>query len=390
MKNTNIGILLNSNQSWGGSFQYDLSVLKALHFLKQQLPNTSVDCHFNDIFWSNYIPKSFNQIFYKRNIFLRILFFIAKKFLIKTKLIFFFGKLSPNTSHIDFNNYDFFVFPSQNIEAVFINNIKTKIVAPIHDLMHIYEKSFAEYSFSQITYRNFLYKNYLSKASIILVDSQIGKLHCENNFSDIKAKLSIHPFAYPAYLIEKKEIDIKKKYNLIDEYFLYPAQYWEHKNHKNLIIAFKKFVKFHKNTMLILIGKKKYQYKKILKLIKDLDIFNSVIIIDYVADDEMYSFYNKSLGLIYPSFCGPTNIPPLEAVYCNCPVAVSDVYGMKNQLKTYSYYFNPNSTKEILNSMLYLKRNYKEIKKRNVKKFINKYSQESFNKYFYENLKVIL
>ena len=42
-----------------------------------------------------------------------------------------------------------------------------------------------------------------------------------------------------------------------------------------------------------------------------------------------------------PTFYGPTNIPPIEAATLNCPVLVSDIYGMKDQMEDYAIYFNP-------------------------------------------------
>ena len=48
-----------------------------------------------------------------------------------------------------------------------------------------------------------------------------------------------------------------------------------------------------------------------------------------------------------PSFGGPTNIPPLEAIFSSCAVGVSRIYGMPEQLKNASLYFDPNSVNEI-------------------------------------------
>ena len=48
-----------------------------------------------------------------------------------------------------------------------------------------------------------------------------------------------------------------------------------------------------------------------------------------------------------PSYFGPTNIPPLEAMALGCPVAVSDKYAMPEQVGDAGLLFNPNSPKEI-------------------------------------------
>jgi glycosyltransferase involved in cell wall biosynthesis len=48
-----------------------------------------------------------------------------------------------------------------------------------------------------------------------------------------------------------------------------------------------------------------------------------------------------------PTFFGPTNIPPLEALSFGCPVAVSRIYAMPEQLGDAALYFDPNSVQEM-------------------------------------------
>ena len=50
-----------------------------------------------------------------------------------------------------------------------------------------------------------------------------------------------------------------------------------------------------------------------------------------------------------PTFYGPTNIPPLEAMALGCPVAVSNIYAMPDQIGKAGLVFNPNSINDIVN-----------------------------------------
>ena len=55
--------------------------------------------------------------------------------------------------------------------------------------------------------------------------------------------------------------------------------------------------------------------------------------------------------MMMPTFFGPTNIPPLEAFACGCPTAVSNIYGMPEQVGEAAILFNPLSVDEIANAM---------------------------------------
>ena len=53
--------------------------------------------------------------------------------------------------------------------------------------------------------------------------------------------------------------------------------------------------------------------------------------------------------LVYASFCGPENLPPLEAFALGCPVAAAEVPGSKEQLKSAAVFFNPADSEDIAN-----------------------------------------
>ena len=60
-----------------------------------------------------------------------------------------------------------------------------------------------------------------------------------------------------------------------------------------------------------------------------------------------------------PTYCGPTNIPPLEAFKMSCPVLISKVYGMPEQLGEAAIYFDPSSPEDMANKIRLLLNNPK-------------------------------
>ena len=108
---------------------------------------------------------------------------------------------------------------------------------------------------------------------------------------------------------------------------------------------------------------------------------NNIIILGYVPDSEISELYQRARALIMPTFFGPTNIPPLEAIAVGCPVAVSDIYGMREQLGNAAIYFNPTSITEIMNTMKLLWLDDSVCKKLSQRGLVqaSKWNQTGFN-----------
>jgi glycosyltransferase involved in cell wall biosynthesis len=65
----------------------------------------------------------------------------------------------------------------------------------------------------------------------------------------------------------------------------------------------------------------------------------------------MINLYDNCLALIYASYCGPENLPPLEAFARNKPVICSEYEGAREQLRKLPIFFNPNNAVAISNAI---------------------------------------
>lgn len=373
-----LGILLSSPSEIGGIYQYSLSMIEALKFFEKK-KIYKVNYFYTNKLWEKHIPSSAQKIFIKNSLF--------KKFL-KKIINFFFGSIFSNTVLKNFLNEevqvlnqsdtDLLIFPSQNMTCY---QVDKKNFTSIHDLMFKFYPKISDFSKKIIFERNMHYKNIVKKASGILVDSKIGKNHIKKFYKSKSNKIFILPFIVPSYLKKSKNYNIKKKYNIHKDYILYPAQFWEHKNHIRLIKAFEKILKKDENIVLVLCGSKKNFFYQIENYIKQKKLINNVLYIGRVDDEYMYSLYKNSKLVVYPSLFGPTNIPPLEAIFCKVPVVCSGIFGMKDQLKTASLYFNPLNVNDIYKKIDFVLRN-KTVRKKLIsegKKIIKENNQKKFN-----------
>jgi glycosyltransferase involved in cell wall biosynthesis len=67
-----------------------------------------------------------------------------------------------------------------------------------------------------------------------------------------------------------------------------------------------------------------------------------VITAGRVNDEELASLYGNACALIFPSLYEGFGIPPLEAMYFNCPVVAADIPPVREVCGDAAVYFDPN------------------------------------------------
>ena len=374
-----IGILLTSPKEVGGIYQYSLSVIEALNLLYKK-KKFKIRYYYSDKHWEKELPKKADKVFIYKGIIKKIIRKIIYSIIPKNLRYFFLQEfLHEEVKIINKSKCDLIIFPSQNITSYQINK---KTISTIHDLMHIYESRFSEYTKEEIEQRDLHYQRICKFCDGILVDSLMGKEHVINSYKVKKDKLLTLPFIAPSYLKKKNKINIFKKFNLKKKYLFYPAQFWEHKNHISLIKGFKEALKSNKDISLVLCGAKKNYYQQVYNFVIQNHLEKKIFFLGRVSDDLMSSLYTNAVATIYPSLCGPTNIPPLESVSLNIPLVCSNAYSMKKQMGNSAIYFNPNDYNNI-SKKINLILNNKKLRKKlisNGRKKIASYNINHFSR----------
>ena len=227
-------------------------------------------------------------------------------------------------------------------------------ILTIWDLGHINSYPFPELSMNGIfEKRDDYYSKKISKALFIVCESKVGKEELLKYYPIYEKKIKIVSLL-PSEIINDDIAEIKPMFfenNNID-FIHYPAQFWAHKNHFNLIIAFKEVLKKKPTLKLILTGSDKGNLEYILCLINELDLNKNVIYLGFVSVQELKWIFINSKGLVMPTLLGPTNMPIIEAAILKCKVACSFLPGHIEQLGKYGFYFDPENTNEIASKIL--------------------------------------
>ena len=332
----------------GGSFQYCQSILDALNALPRNkyIPLVGYSSSVWEKYLSNYDIKSkYIQKSYMSRVITSLWFRLGLPIAAWRKVA---PYIDGFTKSFQRNKCDLWIIPSQHVLAY---RLPLPTLGVIHDLMHRYESQFPEVSEDgEYERREELFSNTCKYAKGILVDSKVGKEQVVESYQTSSNKLHVLPFIPPSYIFKDKNA-FSQDYKLPEKFIFYPAQFWTHKNHKALISVAKSLLSKLPDFKLVFVGSKKNGYNDTVRLVKELGLEKVIYFAGYVPDNDMIQLYKKARALVMPTFFGPTNIPPLEAFALECPVAVSNIYGMPEQVKDAALLFDPKSEKELEDAM---------------------------------------
>jgi len=190
--------------------------------------------------------------------------------------------------------------------------------------------------------RNLFYDHIIYKALAVIVESEAGKAELVkySNIQTQKIRV-VHLFSGQS-IICKQNLGVLPKYNLkTSKYFFYPAQFWPHKNHYNLIYSFKSIVDKFPELRFVFTGFDMGNETYLKKIVKNLNINDKILFLGHVNMEDIAALYANATALVMPTFLGPTNMPLLEARELGCPVLCSDIPGHREELGEGALYFNP-------------------------------------------------
>jgi glycosyltransferase involved in cell wall biosynthesis len=345
-----IGLFLAGTPHGGGKFQYNLIMLEAVAALPEDQYEKVVS--FLEDFWVPYLDDyDLPRFQVKPGSWGRALFQVWRRSRLPMEWWRAINPIfHPVAKGLLQQHCHLWIFPAEDTWAY---QVKVPAVVAIHDLMHRYERHFSEVSANgEYERREQEYRQLCRWALGILVDSEEGKKQLLESYGRNPDSVYPLPFVAPKYLYAGSKGETDLGYHGLPEKFLfYPAQFWEHKNHKRLIQAVALLQDKHPDIHLVFTGSPKNAYEAVVELTENLRLQERVHFLGYVPDGEMAAIYRRARALVMPTFFGPTDIPPLEAIGLGCPVAISDIYGMREQLGEAALYFNPESVAEMAQIM---------------------------------------
>jgi len=209
----------------------------------------------------------------------------------------------------------------------------------IFDLQHRLQPWFPEVSANgQWEHRESVWADGARRAAAVTVGSQEAKEQLCHFYGVPLDNVWVLPFPTPQKAIDistgktgaPPRVDVRSKYGLKRDFLFYPAQFWPHKNHVNLLHALAILRQRGREMSLVLTGSDHGNQAYVESIARELNIADLVHFCGFVPYEDILSFYFDARALAYVSFFGPENLPPLEAMALGCPVILSDIPGVRS------------------------------------------------------------
>ena len=245
-----------------------------------------------------------------------------------------------------FERYLFYNKNSKKFKKIFcFGNVPPQIKTSTKCYLYFHQPNFFDRLEINLSNLSFLLKRkfisfYLKNTDYVLVQSTFVQNQMKKIYGLPDDKFKVLPFfEYHSNTTKNK------KYS-----FFYPSLGYPHKNHKNLIKAFKSFYESSKRGELILTISSKFgQVKKEIEILQKQSY--PIINIGEVSKEKIMEYYERCSYVIYPSLKESFGLGLVEAIMSKCYLIASDLEYVHAICKP-SLVFNPSDVKSIEKAFL--------------------------------------
>lgn len=312
-----------TQQLYGGISRYHYQLIKELNKLQDVEVNLSLK--YSNNFYINE-DKSFTA---KK-------FLPSRKFYFKRTLLDFINRIS-TIATLASGDYD--IFHPTYYNPYFLKHLNNKpFIITAHDTI---QEKFPEIG-------NLVDKT-LDHKKVTIAEAQLVIANSNNTKEDLIRIYNIPPakieVVYLAASVNKQISLQKEEINLPEKYILFVGNRDFYKNFNNFFLAIEPLLRETPDLFLIAAGGGMFNQDE-LKLFESKKLKNKVLY-RTANDKSLATLYSNALAFIFPSLYEGFGIPVLEAMNCDCPVAISNTSSLPEIGGDAALYFDPSNLDEM-------------------------------------------
>jgi len=233
--------------------------------------------------------------------------------------------------------------------------VKGKVITMVYDMVYkVYPETVNRKTLHML---NLSMEKACRRADVIITVSYFSKSEIIKYLGVPPEKIVVMPCGVdlnrfnPNYGIDEIT-EVKVKYGIKENYFLYLGTLEPRKNIERLIEAYSLLKKrISSAPKLVISGKRGWLYKPIFEKVGKLNIGDDIIFTDYVVENDVPLLLQGATAFIYPSLYEGFGLPPLEAMACGTPVIVSNAASLPEVVGDAALLVDPYSVESISEAM---------------------------------------
>jgi glycosyltransferase involved in cell wall biosynthesis len=213
-----------------------------------------------------------------------------------------------------------------------------------HDLQHVHLPQF--FDDAERRKRDATYRTYCKQAAMVAAAATWVRDDLIKQFDLPEEKVQVVPLA--PILTEYAEptardlAAVRAKYTLPDQFMLYPAQTWPHKNHLRLVEALAILRERHGLVVpLVACGRKNEFVATIERRANELGVRSQLHFLDFIPGFDVHCLYRLCRAVVIPTLFEAASGPLNDAFVAGAPAACSNVTSLPRQAGDAALVFDP-------------------------------------------------
>jgi glycosyltransferase involved in cell wall biosynthesis len=228
----------------------------------------------------------------------------------------------------------------------------TPAILTVADVQHEYHPEF--FDKEELEARRALFGPSFQRALHVIAISEFTRRTILERFDVAPEKLSVIHLGvdsrFFAPISAQRIAEVRRKHALPDDYCIYPANLWPHKNHPKLMDALQSFPAAQR-PHLVLTGAQTRLHTPLRRSLGDRGLDKDVSWLGFVDGKDLPALLAGARLMVFPSLFEGFGMPVVEAMAAQCPVTCSETTSLPEVVGDAALLFDPTKVDSIAGAL---------------------------------------